>query len=64
MINTFGVQKKNLEESDHIEPSRLCACLQLQLPVFPHLLFRRSPVATGLFVWLAYVCLLLLCVYN
>ena len=37
-----------LKESDHIEPSRLCAGPQLQLPVFPLLLFRRSPIATGL----------------
>ena len=37
-----------LKESDHIEPSRLCAGPQLQLPVFPHLLLRRSPIATGL----------------
>jgi hypothetical protein len=27
---------------------RLCAGLRLQLPVHPHLLCRRSPVATGL----------------
>ena len=37
-----------LKESDHIEPSRLCADPQLQLPVFPHLLLRRSPIVTGL----------------
>ena len=37
-----------LKESDHIEPSRLCAGLQLQLLVFPHLLLCRSPIATGL----------------
>ena len=37
-----------LKESDHTEPSRLCAGPQLQLPVFPHLLLRRSPIATGL----------------
>ena len=37
-----------LKESDHIEPSRLCAGPQLQLPVFLHLLLRRSPIATGL----------------
>ena len=37
-----------LKESDHIEPSRLCAGPQLQLPVFPHLLLRRSPITTGL----------------
>ena len=28
--------------------SRLCAGLRLQLPVYPHLLLRRSPIATGL----------------
>ena len=28
--------------------NRLCAGLRLQLPVYPHLLLRRSPVATGL----------------
>ena len=37
-----------LKESDHIESSRLCAGPQLQLPVFPHLLLRLSPIATGL----------------
>ena len=37
-----------LKESDHIEPSRLCAGPQLQLPVFRHLLLCRSPIATGL----------------
>ena len=37
-----------LKESDHIEPSRLCAGPQLQLSVFPHLLLCRSPIATGL----------------
>ena len=36
------------KESDHIEPSRLCAGPQLQLPVFPHLLPCRSPIATGI----------------
>ena len=51
-----------LKEIDHIKPSHLCAGLQLQLQVFPHLLLGRSPIATGFFVWLAYVCLLLLCV--
>ena len=33
---------------DHIEPSRLCAGPQQQLPLFPHLLLRRSPITTGL----------------
>ena len=37
-----------LKESDHIEQSRLYAGPQLQLPVFLHLLLRRSPIATGL----------------
>ena len=37
-----------LKESDHIEPSRLCAGPQLQLPLFPHLLLRRSPIAIRL----------------
>ena len=31
-----------------LEPSRLCAGPQLQLPLFPHLLPRRLPIATGL----------------
>ena len=37
-----------LKEMDHIERSRLCEGPQLQLPVFPHLLLRRSQIATGL----------------
>ena len=51
-----------IEESDHIEPNRLCAGPQLQLPVFRHLLLRRSPIATGRFVWLR-MCACCCCVY-
>ena len=39
-----------LKESDHIEPYRLCAGPQLQLPVFSRLLLRRSLITT----WLLY----------
>ena len=53
-----------LKESDHIEPSRLCAGPQLQVPVFPHLLLRRSPIATGLLydlhICACYECVLLI----
>ena len=42
-----------LKGSDHIEHSSLCEGPQL-LPVFPHLPLHRRPIATGLFVWLAY----------
>ena len=38
------------KESDHIEPSRLCAVPQLQLSVFSHLLLRHSPIAAGRFL--------------
>ena len=37
-----SVQKRPLDLG------RLCAGLQLQLPVYPHLLLRRSSIATGL----------------
>ena len=48
-VAQFGCRiPHTLKESDHIEPSRLCAGPQLQLPVFPHLLLRRSHIATGL----------------
>ena len=37
-----------LSERRPYDLSRLCAGLRLQLPVYPHLLLRRSPIATGL----------------